>query len=274
MPRWAKHGCASVRSPVAGRAEIDLTGAMTVSEVERLHEGLAPVGGTPSRTPTIEVDELVKRFDTLEAVRGISFDVAAGETFGFLGPNGAGKTTTIQVLCTLAHPSSGSARIAGLDVVRDSLRVRAQIGLVFQDTTLDDYLTAEENLRFHAQLYRVPRAAIAQRLSSVLEMGRARGAPPQPRTHVLGRDEAPAGDRPRAAAFPPCALPRRADGRAGPAYARAHLDLHRGAAPPRADHDLPHHPLHGGGRALQLAIVAIIGATALGLAVLEFRVTE
>jgi ABC-type branched-subunit amino acid transport system ATPase component len=79
---------------------------MTVSEAERLHEGLAPVGGTPSRTPAIEVDELVKRFDTLEAVRGISFDVAAGETFGFLGPNGAGKTTTIQVLCTLAHPTT------------------------------------------------------------------------------------------------------------------------------------------------------------------------
>ncbi len=118
----------------------------------------------------VVVDGLWKRFDEVEAVRGVSFQVAAGETFGLLGPNGAGKSTTISILCTLLRPSLGSARVAGVDVAADPLGVRAQIGLVFQDTTLDDYLTAAENLRFHAQLYGVDPDAIAGRLEAVLEM--------------------------------------------------------------------------------------------------------
>ncbi|MGH9083675.1 MAG: ATP-binding cassette domain-containing protein, partial [Acidimicrobiales bacterium] len=84
----------------------------------------------------MEVVELVKRFGELEAVRGVSFEVAAGETFGFLGPNGAGKSTTISMLCTLLNPSGGSARVAGFDVVKERAEVRKRIGLVFQDTTL------------------------------------------------------------------------------------------------------------------------------------------
>ena len=76
------------------------------------------------------------------------------------GPNGVGKSTTISILCTLLRPTSGIARVAGLDVAADPLGVRGQIGLVFQDTTLDDYLTAAENLRFHAQLYGVDASAI------------------------------------------------------------------------------------------------------------------
>src|SRR5438445_9078660 len=101
----------------------------------------------------IQVDGLRKTYDQVEAVRGVSFEVAAGEIFGFLGPNGAGKTTTINMLCTLARPSGGRASVAGHDVVAEQDDVRRNIGLVFQDPTLDGYLTAEQNLRMHAELY-------------------------------------------------------------------------------------------------------------------------
>jgi len=120
--------------------------------------------------PAVLVDGLVKRYGDLEAVRGIDFTVATGETFGFLGPNGAGKSTTINMLCTLVDPSGGSARVAGHDVRRERDQVRRNIGLVFQDTTLDSYLTAEENMRLHAELYGMPRGAVAQRLRQVMEM--------------------------------------------------------------------------------------------------------
>jgi ABC-2 type transport system ATP-binding protein len=120
--------------------------------------------------PVVQVKDLVKRYGDIEAVRGINFDVTAGETFGFLGPNGAGKSTTIKILCTLANPTSGAARVAGFDVVKDRDEVRRNIGLVFQDTTLDSYLTGEQNLRFHADLYGVPRQQLPPRLRQVLEM--------------------------------------------------------------------------------------------------------
>jgi ABC-2 type transport system ATP-binding protein len=120
--------------------------------------------------PAVLVDGLVKRYGEVEAVRGIGFEVAPGETFGFLGPNGAGKSTTIKILCTLADPTSGTARVAGYDVVKNRDTVRRNIGLVFQDTTLDSYLTGEQNLRFHADLYGVPRAQLGQRMRQVLEM--------------------------------------------------------------------------------------------------------
>jgi ABC-2 type transport system ATP-binding protein len=120
--------------------------------------------------PVVEVTDLVKRYGDLEAVRGVSFAVARGETFGFLGPNGAGKSTTIKILCTLANPTSGSARVAGYDVRKQRDTVRRNIGLVFQDTTLDAYLTGEQNLRFHADLYGVPRQQVGPRLKQVLEM--------------------------------------------------------------------------------------------------------
>ena len=113
---------------------------------------------------------LKKIYKEVEAVRGVSFEVKTGEIFGFLGPNGAGKSTTISMLCTLVSPTEGSARVAGFDVVADQARVRQRIGLVFQETTLDDYLTATENLRFHAELYGVPRDVVAGRLRQVLQM--------------------------------------------------------------------------------------------------------
>ncbi|HEX9314214.1 MAG TPA: ATP-binding cassette domain-containing protein [Actinomycetota bacterium] len=118
----------------------------------------------------MEARDLRKRFGDFEAVRGVSFDVMPGETFGFLGPNGAGKSTTISMLCTLLKPSGGSALVAGHDVVAGRAEVRRRIGLVFQDTTLDDYLTAAENLRFHAQLYGVPKRVAGERVQQVLEM--------------------------------------------------------------------------------------------------------
>jgi ABC-2 type transport system ATP-binding protein len=118
----------------------------------------------------IEARGLVKRYGDLEAVRGLDLTVAAGETFGFLGPNGAGKSTTIKILCTLALPSAGHASVGGFDVVRERAAVRRNIGLVFQDTTLDQYLSAERNLRFHGELYGVPRPVITERSKQVLEM--------------------------------------------------------------------------------------------------------
>jgi ABC-2 type transport system ATP-binding protein len=118
----------------------------------------------------IEVSDLWKRFGDVEAVRGVDFTVAPGEVFGFLGPNGAGKTTTINMLCTLAKPTSGSARVAGHDVLRERDDVRRHIGLVFQDPTLDGYLSAAQNLRLHAELYGVESALVPDRMRQVLEM--------------------------------------------------------------------------------------------------------
>jgi len=118
----------------------------------------------------VQVTGLTKRYGDLEAVRGIDFTVRPGETFGFLGPNGAGKSTTIKILCTLAVPTSGHATVAGHDVLAERDAVRRNIGLVFQDTTLDLYLTGEQNLRFHAELYGVPKKAVAPRMRQVLDM--------------------------------------------------------------------------------------------------------
>jgi ABC-2 type transport system ATP-binding protein len=139
-----------------------------------VHEATAAGGqvlpGANGAGPAISVRGLVKRYGQLEAVAGVHFDVRRGEVFGFLGPNGAGKTTTINILCTLAMPTAGSATVAGYDVVSERDAVRRNIGLVFQDTTLDGYLTAERNLRFHAELYGVPRAQVEPRTREVLQM--------------------------------------------------------------------------------------------------------
>jgi ABC-2 type transport system ATP-binding protein len=118
----------------------------------------------------IAVERLSKSFGEIEAVRGVSFEVASGEVFGFLGPNGAGKTTTINMLCTLTRPTGGSASVAGHDVVSERDDVRRHIGLVFQDPTLDGYLSAEQNLRLHAELYGVEKALVAPRMRQVMEM--------------------------------------------------------------------------------------------------------
>ncbi|HEX4813348.1 MAG TPA: ATP-binding cassette domain-containing protein [Nonomuraea sp.] len=118
----------------------------------------------------VAVRGLRKTYGKVEAVKGVEFEVRPGEVFGFLGPNGAGKTTTISMLCTLVNPTGGSATVAGHDVVRERDEVRRNIGLVFQDPTLDGYLSAEQNLRFHAELYGVPKSAVGDRIRQVMEM--------------------------------------------------------------------------------------------------------
>ena len=118
----------------------------------------------------IEASNIVKRFGELEAVKGVSFSVKEGEIFGFLGPNGAGKTTTINILCTLLKPTDGQAKVNGHDVIKERSQVRQSIGLVFQEPSLDDYLTAEQNLRFHGYAYGVPRNVLEPRLKELLEM--------------------------------------------------------------------------------------------------------
>jgi ABC-2 type transport system ATP-binding protein len=129
-----------------------------------------PPSSSAASTPAIEVLDLTKSFGDVVAVRGVSFAVAPGEVFGFLGPNGAGKSTTINMLCTLVKPTTGSARVAGHDVARERDDVRRHIGLVFQDPTLDGYLTAEQNLRLHAELYGIEPAVVPARMRQMLEM--------------------------------------------------------------------------------------------------------
>jgi ABC-2 type transport system ATP-binding protein len=118
----------------------------------------------------VSVRGLVKTYGDVEAVRGIDLEVHTGETFGFLGPNGAGKSTTISMLCTLLTPTAGTAEVAGFDVVHQRDDVRRHIGLVFQDQTLDGYLTAEMNLRLHGELYGVPKAVLPDRIERMLNM--------------------------------------------------------------------------------------------------------
>jgi len=119
----------------------------------------------------IEVSELRKVFpNKVLAVDNVSFNVAEGEIFGFLGPNGAGKSTTISILTTLLAPTSGIARVAGYDVVRQPMQVRLRIGYVSQDLAVDDNLTGDGNLRLQAGLYHIPAAEVPQRMADVLKM--------------------------------------------------------------------------------------------------------
>jgi ABC-2 type transport system ATP-binding protein len=122
------------------------------------------------RAPIVTVDKLVKRFGTFTAVNGISFDVREGEIFGLLGPNGAGKSTTIKILCTLMKPTSGSVYVSGYDVVAHPDAVRSEIGIVFQDTSLDSGLTGQENLDFHCMVYHIPRHERTKRIADVLAL--------------------------------------------------------------------------------------------------------
>jgi len=118
----------------------------------------------------IRVENLVKKYGKLVAVRDISFDVQRGEIFAFLGPNGAGKTTTIKMLTTLTHPTSGTVWLDGLNPVVSHHEARKRFGIVFQDPSLDEELTAYENMEFHGVLYKVPRRVRAQRIERLLRM--------------------------------------------------------------------------------------------------------
>jgi ABC-2 type transport system ATP-binding protein len=118
----------------------------------------------------IRVQQLVKKFGDFTAVDNVSFDVAKGEIFAFLGPNGAGKTTTIKMLTTLLAPTSGTLEIDGMNPVEKQHEVRQQIGIVFQDPSLDQDLTAWENMELHGALYHVPRKVRKQRAELLLKL--------------------------------------------------------------------------------------------------------
>ena len=118
----------------------------------------------------IRVENLVKTFGDLRAVDGVSFHVQPGEVFAFLGPNGAGKTTTIQMLTTLLRPTSGTMALDGLDPVARPLDVRRRFGIVFQDPSLDNELTAYENMNLHGVLYHVPRRVRSERIELLLTL--------------------------------------------------------------------------------------------------------
>lgn len=117
----------------------------------------------------ITAKNLTKKFGDLTAVSGISFEVKKGEIFAFLGPNGAGKSTTIKMLTTLLEPTSGEITLNGASPVRDKDAVRKSFGIVFQDPSLDDDLTADENMQFHAVLFKVPKNIRGARIEELLK---------------------------------------------------------------------------------------------------------
>lgn len=118
----------------------------------------------------LELNKLTKRFDDFTAVDDLSLRVKKGEIFGFLGPNGAGKSTTIRMLCTLAKPTSGSAIIAGYDLMKDPSKVREKIGLVAEKMIMYDDLTAAENLRFFGKLYKMPKQKREERIDLLFNL--------------------------------------------------------------------------------------------------------
>jgi ABC-2 type transport system ATP-binding protein len=118
----------------------------------------------------IEIRDLSRHFNGLVAVDNISFDIRQGEIFGLLGPNGAGKTTTLSMLSTMLEPTSGSASVNGIDIMDNPDGVRKTIGIVFQDQSLDEELTAWENMDFHGRLYRIPSATREQRTGELLRL--------------------------------------------------------------------------------------------------------
>ena len=118
----------------------------------------------------IEMENLTKKFGDFTAVDNLSLDIKENEIFGFLGPNGAGKSTTIRMLCTLSNPTSGSAKIAGYDIMKDPAEVRKKIGLVAEKMIMYDTLTAAENLRFFGKLYRIPNKKLEDRIDELLEL--------------------------------------------------------------------------------------------------------
>lgn len=117
---------------------------------------------------SIEVRNLTKKFGDFTAVDNISFSVKRGETFAFLGPNGAGKTTTIKMLTTLLHPTTGTMLVNGYDPIKNQDAVRRSFGIVFQDQSLDEELTAYENMEFHGVLYKVPDKILRKKIEELL----------------------------------------------------------------------------------------------------------
>jgi ABC-2 type transport system ATP-binding protein len=138
---------------------------------ESAAERPAATDASPDRAHAIVTDDLRLTYsDGTEAVRNVSLAIPEGEFFGFLGPNGAGKTTTIKVLATLLSPTSGRVTVNGFDVTTDPRKVRESIGYMAQETSVDEELTARENIRFACEAYGVPRADRAGRIDELLDL--------------------------------------------------------------------------------------------------------
>jgi ABC-2 type transport system ATP-binding protein len=118
----------------------------------------------------IQTNQLTKKYNNFKAVDNLNISVERGEIFGLLGPNGAGKTTTVSMLCTILKPTSGTATVNSYDLVREPHKVRKSIGIVFQDPSVDDRLTARENLFMHANLYGVPASEQRERVNRILKL--------------------------------------------------------------------------------------------------------
>jgi ABC-2 type transport system ATP-binding protein len=183
----------------------------------------------------IQVKDLVKNYNGVEAVRGVSFEVYDGETFGFLGPNGAGKTTTINILCTLLSPTSGTAMVNGYDCMSKPRKVRSSIGLVFQEITLDNELTAYENLKFHCYMYNMERRVAEKRIGEILEVVGLSA-----RTNDYVKDFS--GGMKRRLEVARGLLHR-------PKVLR--VGVHRGVEKNRGEYSVYDHPLHGRGRGVR-----------------------
>jgi ABC-2 type transport system ATP-binding protein len=182
----------------------------------------------------------------VEAVRGVTIEVARGEIFGFLGPNGAGKTTTLRMLTTLLPIGSGTATVAGFDVARQPGHVRSRIGYVSQLGGADELATGRENLLLQGRLYGATRAQVAPRAQALVELLDLADFADRRVATLLGRAAATARYRARHRARAPGDLPRRADDRARPAEPGQSLGPHPRA--PRTRYDgVSHHPLPGGG---------------------------
>jgi len=119
---------------------------------------------------SIQTHNLTKQYGNFKAVDNLNISVEPGEIFGLLGPNGAGKTTTVSMLCTILKPTSGTATINGYDLIKEPHKVRQSIGIVFQDPSIDDRLTARENLIMHANLYGVPASEQRDRVNRILKL--------------------------------------------------------------------------------------------------------
>jgi ABC-2 type transport system ATP-binding protein len=120
--------------------------------------------------PVVRVENLVKRYGRTTALDSVSLDIRQNELFALLGPNGAGKTTLIHILCTILRPDAGRATLAGFDVVRQPLKARKRIGVVFQEPSVDDRLTVYENLNFHGLIFQVPAETRRKRIDELLEL--------------------------------------------------------------------------------------------------------
>ncbi len=197
--------------------------------------------------PIIEVKKLVRKFGELTAVNDVSFAVNRGEIFSFLGPNGAGKSTTIKILTTLLRPTAGEVRVNGFNAVSEQDNVRHSFGIVFQDPSLDDELTAWENMEFHGVLYGVPKDTRRKRIEELMNFVELWDRKDDLVKNFSGgmkrRLEIARGllHHPRVLFF------RRTNSRTRSANAQSYLELHPKPQQNRGDHNIFHHPLHGGG---------------------------